>query len=403
MVPSDISTFERVFGAFGLSDLVDVIIVSVVLYSLLVWFKRSRAVFVVIGMLIVGLVYLVSRQFGLALTSGFLQAFFAVFLVAVVVIFQEEIRQFFERIASRSLAGRLRSRRLPDRADSLATELTRTLDDLARERIGALVVIKGKAPLDRHLEGCVPLAGALSTQILASIFDPHSPGHDGAVVLEGDRISRFGCRLPLSANSELLAGKGTRHAAGLGLSELTDALVLVVSEERGQISLARDGAWIEPVDRGAVGDLVTEHYRQVLPGAPGEGLLKRLLLRNLWQKALAVGIALMLWFIFVHEAATTYRNLEVPVEVFVRGEGLQVSRVEPARVEVIVSGARSAFYFFDHQDVRLVLRLLDAQAGGLTWALSPADFQVSEDLRIESVRPEAVRLELRPESGEATQ
>ena len=217
----------------GFSGLLDIAVVTLVIYTFLIALKRTnRSRLIFAGIVILGLLYLAARKLNLLLTVSLLQGFFAVILVALVVIFQEDLRYFFEQVAARFFERGFplykRKRTRPPRQE--VEILARTLGDLAREKIGALVVIRGKDPIARHLDGGVEVKGLLSEPLLKSIFDPHSIGHDGAVIIDGQLIERLGCHLPLSKNFEKLPRSGTRHAAALGLSELSDALCLVVSE-----------------------------------------------------------------------------------------------------------------------------------------------------------------------------
>ena len=166
-----------------------------------------------------GIIYYLARSFQLYLSAAVLQGFFAVILLAMVIIFQEEFRRFFERIAT---WGRYRK---SDRVSKLHEEveiIVQSVANLARQHVGALIVIQGADPLDRHLAGGYPLDGVLSEPLLESIFDPHSIGHDGAVIIDRGRLVRFGCHLPLSTSVERIGNLGLRHTAALGLSERTD-------------------------------------------------------------------------------------------------------------------------------------------------------------------------------------
>ncbi|MBU2102744.1 MAG: DNA integrity scanning protein DisA nucleotide-binding domain protein, partial [Candidatus Omnitrophica bacterium] len=219
-------------------DIVDIAIISLLIYILLIWFTRARAKFMFIGMAIVGGIYFVARYFGLYLTTMALQGFFAFTLIMIVVIFQDDFRHFFESIA---MVGVQPKRRLSASFSQNIMSVSNSFTNFSRKRIGALVIIRGIDPLDRHLEAGNALDGMISQPLLESIFDRHTPTHDGAVIIEGDRIARFGCYLPLSTNSEAIGRAGTRHAAALGLAERVDALCLVVSEEDGSISVAQEG------------------------------------------------------------------------------------------------------------------------------------------------------------------
>ena len=182
------------FATITIGEIVDVLLVAILVYTAIVWLRRTRAAFVVRGILILGAAYMLVRYLDLQMTAWIFQAFFAVFVVMIVVIFQEELRQMFERIAVWSFTRQP----VPTATSATADILVRTLADLARDHIGALVVIAGKDPIDRHITGGIALNGRLSVPLLRSIFDTHSPGHDGAVLIEHDQLTRFAAHLPLS-------------------------------------------------------------------------------------------------------------------------------------------------------------------------------------------------------------
>ena len=180
---------------FRILDLVDIAIISVMISALLIWFKNRATRFVFLGITLLGVIYILARFFQLYLTTVVLQAFFAILLFVLVVIFQEDLRRFFERLA---LLGRFRKKILTATTFSESAEIiAETTAALAHKRIGALIVIQGEDPLDRHLTGGSNLDGLLSQPLLESIFDPHSIGHDGAVLAAGNRGMRFGCHLAL--------------------------------------------------------------------------------------------------------------------------------------------------------------------------------------------------------------
>lgn len=287
--------FEELTRNVRIADLLDIGIISVFVYSAIVWFKRTTSRSVVIGVLLLTGIYLLARTFDLYLTSLLFQAFFAVLLMAMVVVFQEEIRRAFERIA---LWGSFRDRRrfaaLPG-----VDALLEGVSTLASNRTGALIVIRGREPLDRHVEGGIPLFGRVSKPLLYSIFDPHSPGHDGAVLIEGDRISKFGAHLPLSKNLAQIGTLGTRHSAALGMSECSDAFVIAVSEERGTIHVAENGRMealhsvAELKDR--LERFYAERFRQAKPSD-----LPSPFRQNARIKIFSLILACLGWYLFVY-------------------------------------------------------------------------------------------------------
>lgn len=387
----------------GVAGFIDIVIMALLLYSILVWMRRTkRAAAILVGILIVAVVYLAARQFNLFLTAAVLQGFFAVILVALVVIFQEELRYFFERVAHWSLEPReLLARRKELSSPQQHSEiLVRTLSDLARDRIGALIVLRGKDLLVRHLEGGEPLRGVAGEKILKSIFDPHSLGHDGAVVIEGYRIESFGCWLPLSKNHEKLLHQGTRHAAALGLSELSDALCLVVSEERGTISTARHGEIRRVADREELLKVILSFYSETSANREIKSWFN-ILRKNSKEKVLAVALALALWFVLVYESKVVYQTYQVPVEYGELADDLVLTKLEPPIVNVTLSGQRKTFYLSNSKAIRVELKPWMFKKGDNTISISSSDLSFPDNLVLEKLEPSRIlaKVEEKPEGG----
>ena len=377
----------------GFSDFLDILFMTLIIYSLFVWLKRTRAVFVLMGILILGAIYLLARQFNLYLTTAVFQGFFAIILVAVVIIFQEELRHFLEEVAVWILNRRL-VRSKPARLSRPEVEiLVRTLVDLAREKIGALIVIRGKSMLARYLEGGVELDGKLSEPLFKSLFDPNSIGHDGAVVIEGDRIARFSCYLPLSKDISKLQNHGTRHAAALGLSELTDALCLAVSEEKGTISAASGGNLRKMESPEKLNAILEQFYQEISPRQTGS-LWQDFFKKNSAWKILAFALAAVLWFIFVWSSKQIYQSYRVPVQTTDVPPHLQVASIEPRAVSVTLRGQRRHFYFEGPDSVKLFLRNWNMKKGAASVAIAPSDLDLPKNLSVINVYPKNLRVQV---------
>jgi diadenylate cyclase len=286
--------------ALGLFDLLDVALVSVLLYGVYLMVSRTRAVRILAGFGAVGIMYLVGRYLDLHLTVAILQALFAVIIIALIVIFQDETRRLFERIGNQRWFSK---RGYWGTADTTTVErriqaLVDTSSDLAQQRIGALIVIEGDDDIGLLLSGGIKLNGILSESIIRSIFDSHSQGHDGAIIVSGDTISRFACHLPLSTVSSKLAGFGTRHAAGLGIAERSDALSIIVSEERGTVTVARGGHMKVSANPADLTNSLREFFKSI-SRETGVGQTRNPLTRNFLPKLISVGIAIVLWVLVV--------------------------------------------------------------------------------------------------------
>jgi hypothetical protein len=238
--------------------------------------------------------------------------------------------------------------------------LVNTTFDLARDKVGALIVLTGKDIITRHLYGGININGALSEPLLKSIFDTHSDGHDGGVIIKNGMVLQFACRLPLSKDTEQLREKGTRHAAALGLSELTDALCIVVSETTGDVSVTRHGQIHKVNDKETLVKLL-ESFQQETAPAQQTSSIKTFFVRNLKVKVVAVLISVLLWFVLIHESVVVYKTFYVPVQYAGLAKGLEVKEIEPQKVKVVLSAARRDFYFVDKNDIKLVSKLFDLE------------------------------------------
>ena len=234
---------ESLTGALRLNrvgwwDLLDIAIVSLLIYELLKLVRRTHAVQILIGGgLIIGLYY--ASQFAPLQTLNWLiRDMFGYIVFAAIVLFQGDIRRVLVHFG-RAPFFRYLSR--SETADETIEEVVVALRMLAGQRVGAIVAIEREIGLRNYIESGIPLDAAISYDLLVTVFRPGSPLHDGAVVIQQDRVAAAACFLPLTVNPRVSKDLGTRHRAAIGLSEETDAMALVVSEETGRLSLAIDG------------------------------------------------------------------------------------------------------------------------------------------------------------------
>jgi len=216
-------------------DAMDIILVAIVIYQVFLFLKGTQAVQVLAGMFLVFIVYLVAKRLELFTLEWLLDGLVKSFLLIVIILFQADIRRVLSRVGRKALASADSSEPL------IVEEISDAVETMASQRIGALIVLERQIGLSNYLEGAVKLDAQVTKELLVTLFWPHTPTHDGAVIIQGDRIIAAGCLLPLSARADLDPTLGTRHRAAVGLTEHSDALALVVSETHGQISLARGG------------------------------------------------------------------------------------------------------------------------------------------------------------------
>jgi uncharacterized protein (TIGR00159 family) len=377
------------FFNIRIADVIDILFVATMFYTASVWVKKTPAAVIVRGLFILVAVYIIARQIGLELTAWIFQGFFAIFLIIIVVIFQEELRQIFERIAVWSFASQRPS---PLRSDTVDV-LTRTLADLARDKIGALVVVQGKHLLARHITGGIESDAKLSEPLLKSIFDPHSPGHDGAVVIEKDRVARFAAHLPLSKDLSQLSDVGTRHSAALGLAELTDALCLVVSEERGRISVARNGRLSAINNPQELGLQLQQYLNETYPNAGEQKRLSMQFMKENWlAKVVTLGLAIGLWYVLVPGSERIEATYSIPVTVDNLPQDLVLENVKPSDVQATFVGPKRAFYLFDPSKLKVSVDASLADSGRRTFRLSEQNVRFPKDLSLQDLSPATLQI-----------
>jgi len=383
--------FSPIIANFRIQDLFDILIIGSLIYVLLIWFKNTTSRFVFVGIILLGAIYFLARLFNLYLTSMLLQGFFAILLIALVVIFQEEIRRFFERLAT---WGTLRKAKSSDGAGPYHLDMeiiVESVAELAENKTGALIVLQGKDPLDRHLKGGYGLDGSLSQPLLASIFDTHSAGHDGAVVIDKGRIMKFGCHLPLSSDVNVSGKLGLRHTAGLGLSEKSDALCIIVSEERGTITVARQGR-LEQVESSAeLTGILEQFYERSTPEGRA-GLFSHWLRENTPEKAVAILLAMVLWFAFGYQRDWIQRDFTVPIEYRNIPSEWYVEEPKISQAKVALSGSVQAFNLFNPSTLKISFDLSGIEEGYQEIMITKNMIRVPSNLSVTKFSPTRIKL-----------
>jgi diadenylate cyclase len=246
-----------VIGSIRIQDLLDVAIVAVVLYRVFLVFQGTLAVQMLAGLGVLLVARFVARETELNTVSFILENFWAFWVLALIVLFQPELRRTLAQAGRGRLLQSLLGSGSAER-HHVVEEIVRAAESLASKRLGALIVLERSSGLRQYAELGVPLDASVSAELLGSVFQFGSPLHDGAVIIQGGRVSAAGCFLPLSRNLTLGRALGTRHRAALGLSEESDAAVVVVSEETGAVSLAVDGRIESGISAPALGARLEE-------------------------------------------------------------------------------------------------------------------------------------------------
>ena len=252
------------------TDIVEILIIAFLVYHILVWAKNTRIWSLMKGIVIIVIFVLLAALFNMTTILWIVQNVFSIAVIAIVVVLQPELRKALEQLGRKNIFSSLlpfdSSKNSGRFSDKTVNEITRACIEMAKVRTGALIVIEQNHSLIEYERTGIDVDGIVTSQLLINIFEHNTPLHDGAVIIRGDRITSATCYLPLSDNMELGKELGTRHRAGVGVSEATDSLTLIVSEETGKISVAYGGE----LERGVDSDRLKERLRLIQNKPPEE-------------------------------------------------------------------------------------------------------------------------------------
>lgn len=237
-------------------DILDIALVSIILYQVFLIIKGTRAARMLVGVAVLIIVSVFAKHFQLHVMDWILQSFWSQVVIVLIIVFQQEIRRALAQMGESSFFQNFTS------AEELKSleEIVRAAVACANRKIGALIVIERDVSLKEYVEIGTPLDAKVNKDLLLSIFHPTSPIHDGAVIIRGNRVVAAGCFLPIKLGTDMRKSLGTRHRAGFGLTEETDAVAIIVSEETGHISLAMNGKMDSHVDMGTLRDILTDLF-----------------------------------------------------------------------------------------------------------------------------------------------
>lgn len=228
---------KEIFEQFGWWSALDISLIAVVLYHILLLVRGTRTAQMLAGVTVIAAAFLASSAVPLTTVNWVMNKFYSSIIIILIIIFQDDVRHALSRIGRKSLI----SSNETISSHHILDEITRATTELAKKRIGSLIVMERNIILSRYIDIGTLVDSKISKELLVSLFHPSSPLHDGAVIIQQGRISAAGCFLPLTREENLTKNWGTRHRAAIGISQETDAIVILVSEETGRTSLVVDG------------------------------------------------------------------------------------------------------------------------------------------------------------------
>ncbi|RLB12629.1 MAG: hypothetical protein DRG63_11415 [Deltaproteobacteria bacterium] len=371
-------------------DVLDILLMTVLVYHLYLWFWGTKAFKALVGLVALGAVFTVARSWGLFLTTWVFQILWQVLVILLIILFQSEIRQALERVNPLRFIGF----RAVTGGQEWIGKLARGVFSLAHKKIGALIVLERGDLVDELITGGIDLEGEPNRELLGSIFQKNSPLHDGAALIRQGKVAKVACYLPLSSREGVPEQWGTRHRAGLGLSERCDAWVIVVSEERGTVSIMHNGEATKIADEKQLIALVKE---AVTPsGGNNQGLGERvfaILRRRFHLKVAALIIVTVFWLLLAGQQNFEV-SLKVPLELKNTPNNLQI--LEPVHPELRITcrGLRKDASTLNPENVHAELDLTLAKWGRRTFRITRDQIVLPTD-RIAIVRIEPSQLKFR--------
>jgi len=373
-------------------DVFDILFLSVLVYHLYLWFWGTKAFKALVGLLAMGVIFTLARFWGLFLTTWVFQILWQVLVVLIIILFQSEIRQVLERVNPLQM---IRLRRFSKSADWMPNLVT-AIFSLAKLKTGALIIFERADLVEELITGGVPLESEPSPELLMSIFHKESPLHDGALLIRRGRIAKAACYLPLSSAEGLPKEWGTRHRAALGLSERCDALVVVISEERGEISVAQGRQIIHVTNIEQLSILVQEALASNGPAIKSWPEMILAITVHRWPiKIASLGLVCLFWLLLAGQQNFEV-TIKVPLEVKNLPEKIEVSEPVNPEIAITVQGLRKDASTLSRRNVHAEVDLSMARFGNRVFRITRDRIILPNDrIKVVSIEPPLIEFSLR--------
>ncbi len=372
---------------FGLrwQDVLDIGLNSYILFRFYVLFRGTNVIRVLLAVCVLWGISRAAIPMGLVITSWAMQGVITAAAFIVIIIFRNEISSVLQTKNFRSFFWGIPRHQFNTPLDIIVESVY----ELAQKKIGALIVLPLKKGMDNVVQGGITLKGKLSKEMLVSIFWPNNPVHDGAVIIQGDQITQAGVILPLSQRKDFPFEFGTRHRAALGVSELTDALVIVVSEERGKVSLFKENKIYDIPDRPALENILVEHATD---GSTQKGFQRQSI-----ELVFAAFICLLcvtgIWINF-SKGMETLATYDVPVEFMMPDQNMQIISSSASNVELLISGTRPLINSITVEQIKVKLDLSSSIAGTNHLSITNENIFLPPGVRLKTIEPSQLDITL---------
>lgn len=384
---------KDLLNLFRWQDGLDILILTYIFYHLYLWLRKKKALRMILAILALPLFYIFARWIDLPLSVWGLQNLWPVILIVLVVIFQEEIREVLGNVSLPSFFFG-RSEKLTSKAMDKIVEATFQMAD---KKIGGLIVLQKGDDLDEFIHEKTPVNAEINEDLLVSIFNPQSPLHDGAVIISGDRIRHAAALLPLSKSTSFPKEWGTRHRAGVGITEISDAECIIISEERGEVLLACQGTLQKKEGREDLKQGLV--YVAPVPEAKdGEKVRSKKLFEDLPKKALFLFLVCLLW-VFVIGVRQGEIGFNIPIEYYSVPQNLVIAGEPLKEVNVRLKGSQRLLSSIKPDQIRVRVDLFNAHRGVNQISLSETNVNTGPGISVTNFYPRNIKLQLSPISN----
>lgn len=371
-------------------DILDIIIVAICIYLVLIFIKQTKSNFIFIALIILFGLNFFAKEFNLGLTRNIFEPLLTFFIAIFVVVFQPEIRKFFKWLSAGRKTSFAKALSLPEEN---AQTLVRASFEMAKKRIGAIIVLPGQYPLDDLIEGGFTLDGKISFPLILSIFDSSTPGHDGAILIEGSSVKMFGLHLPLAREFTEYSRVGTRHRAAAGITERTDALAIVVSEERGEVSVSQNGK-LKKVETPEELVNIIHDFTDIEDDTakPSKGLFNYFIVKNSAIKIIALVLSIFFWFFLIQTATIVKNSYHIPIEFKSLNENITISANSESTVKITVTGDSKDIKNIKSEDIRVTVDAKDFKLGSNNIIINEENIKVPSYIKLDSFTPKKLNI-----------
>jgi len=376
--------------SFSLKDIIDIFIFGILVYIFIKLLQETHSWPIMIGIFSLAILYGLALIFDLPLTHLVLQSFFGVSLILIAIIFQRELRRFFSFFGIFGLTKNF----VPPKENIINT-LVRTIFMLKNKRTGALFVFSGRESLDRHFEGGYRLNGEITEPLILSIFDESSPGHDGAMIIENNKIKKFAIHLPLAEkNIERIRDYGLRHRAALGLTERSDAMVIIVSQEKQIVEVSEHGNLYKISSEKDLENKLIHFYQNRFPKHNFINI-SQWLLKNLTILLASFGISLLVWLIFYNQFILIQKNISITPDFKNLPDTYLLQDFTPQEIDLTLKGRSSDLKSINSKDIKIFIDLNNIQKEGWqNFQIEPSNIKIPFNLSLIKISPEKIKIQI---------